>query len=146
MSATIDDELRVSVDEDMLKRAFQFGLDYFQNPAKTLKDRTGEKKRGFGQIVTDNLYGKVAEIGVAQIIGKLSGKTLKIDMDVDAEFDPTKPDVDRVVDANGSEREPNKFLEIKFSPGNFEWIGLYLTPNEWYKRACRKYFQPESGF
>jgi hypothetical protein len=123
----VEDKLRVQIDEEMLNAAFKFGNDYFQNPAKTLKDRTGEKSRGFGQIVTANLYGKLTEIGVAKIIGNLSGKTLKIDMKVEAEFDFTKPDVDTVVDADGTERDPNKFLEIKFSPGNFEWIGLYLT-------------------
>lgn len=130
MSIPSDDKLRVAIDEEMLQAAFDFGFDYYKNPAKTLKDRTGEKSRGFGEIVTANLYGKLTEIGVAKIIGNLSGKKLEIDMNVDSEFDETKPDVPEITDVDGSKREPRKFIEIKYSPGNFEWTGLYLTQME----------------
>ena len=90
----------------MLLQAYDFGVKYFKNLAKTLKDRTGEKERGFGEIVTANLYGKLAELGVAKILSNLSGKMLKVDMDVDSEFDETKPDVPEITDVDGSKREP----------------------------------------
>jgi len=145
MSAPTHDELRVQVEETMLLQAYDFGVKYFKNLAKTLKDRTGEKERGFGEIVTANLYGKLAELGVAKILSNLSGKMLKVDMDVDSEFDETKPDVPEITDVDGSKREPRKFIEIKFSPKNYEWIGLYLTQMENMRKHAKKLYPKSSN-
>ena len=48
-----------NVTSEMFEKAFKFGMDYYLNPAKTLKDRTGDKTRGWGEIITANLVGKL---------------------------------------------------------------------------------------
>ena len=60
-SSKNDEGLKVEITEDMVFEAAKFGNDCYQNPAKTVKDRTGEKERGYGQIMSDKMYGKIYE-------------------------------------------------------------------------------------
>ena len=71
----------------MFENAFDFAIDYFSNPDKVVKDRTGTKQRGLGQILDDQMIGKIVEYGVCKIIelndffnNKTSSK-IKIDQD-----------------------------------------------------------------
>ena len=132
--------LACEITTDMLEYAFSFGSDYFRDPAKVLQDRTGEKERGLGEILTANLYGKVIELGVCQILKNNSGKDFFPDMAVKSEFDYGKPDIIAVKDQDGNDVELSKFVEIKYSPSNFQWIGLYTTQFEEMKNHVIKNF------
>ena len=122
--------LTCEITQEMLEGAFSFGSDYFRDPAKVLQDRTGEKERGLGEILTANLYGKVIELGVCEILKNNSGKTFFPDMAVKSEFDYGKPDIVSVHDLDGNDIKLRKFVEIKYSPSNFQWIGLYTSQFE----------------
>ena len=71
-----------------MNSAFKFGMDYYRNPAKVIKDRTGEKSRGLGEILTANLNGKVVEHGIKTILGNIKpGKKFILDDEVRSIFD-----------------------------------------------------------
>lgn len=132
--------LTCEITPDMLEYAFSFGSDYFRDPAKVLQDRTGEKERGLGEILTANLYGKVIELGVCEILKNNSGKRFFPDMAVKSEFDYGKPDIVSVKDQDGNKIKLGKFVEIKYSPSNFQWIGLYTSQFEEMKNHVREHY------
>ena len=112
----------------MFEDAFSFGMDYFRNPAKVLKDRTGEKTRGLGEILTANLMGKLIELGVCKIFEEnTTGKKFYVNMEVKSDFIYNQPDISRIVQSGRVSEDPNYFVEIKNSPENFEWVSLYET-------------------
>jgi hypothetical protein len=120
--------LETQVTSEMLEGAFTFGMDYFRNPAKVLKDRTGEKTRGLGEILTANLMGKLIELGVCKILEDNStGKKFHVNMEVRSDFVYNQPDISKVVQSGRISEQPNYFVEIKNSPENFEWVSLYET-------------------
>jgi hypothetical protein len=123
----LPNKLTCEITETMLEKAFSFGRDYFHEPAKVLRDRTGQKERGLGEIITANMFGKVIELGVCEILKNNSGKQFFPDMEVKSEFDYGKPDIVKVLDEKKKEKKLDKFVEIKFSPSNYEWIGLYTS-------------------
>ena len=132
-------ELKTDVTVSMFKKAFEFGSDYCSNPAKVLKDRTAEKNRGLGEILTANLYGKIIELGVCKILSDYANTDKKFfpDFHVRSEFDYGTPDITKVKES-GKNRAPKKFVEIKYSPENFEWIGLYTTQFESMKEYVKE--------
>ena len=124
------DKLTIPVETWMLEKAFKFGMDYFRNPSKVIKDRTGEKNRGLGEIITAHLNGKVVEYGVTKILEKLKpGKEFIIDDKISSEFDYSQPDITDTKE-NSTESPAKLFTEIKNSPGNFKWMGLYQDQYE----------------
>ena len=133
--------LTCEITPDMLEYAFSFGSDYFRDPAKVLQDRTGEKERGLGEILTANLYGKVIELGVCEILKNNSGKRFFPDMAVKSEFDYGKPDIVSVKDQDGNKIKLGKFVEIKYSPSNFQWIGLYTSQFEEMENHVRENYE-----
>jgi hypothetical protein len=113
---------------EMFEDAFSFGMDYFRNPAKVLKDRTGEKTRGLGEILTANLMGKLIELGVCKILeDNTTDKKFHVNMEVRSDFVYNQPDISRIVQKGRISDKPNYFVEIKNSPENFEWVSLYET-------------------
>ena len=116
-----EDKLKTEITAEMVLNAGKFGNDYFQNPAKTIKDRTGEKERGYGQIMSDKIYGKVIENGVAEALHNFcKEKKFIADNVVRTDFDFSQSDIIGVIDIpSKEERDPNKFVEIKLSPDNF---------------------------
>lgn len=109
----------------MFEQAFTFAVNYFSNPDKVLKDRTGTKQRGLGQILDDQIIGKLVEYGVCKIIERnCMGKEILPDKEVKSEFDFGQPDVIGV-NENGIVRSPTMFIEIKNSPRKYQWIGVY---------------------
>ena len=125
------DKLKTEITAEMVLNAGKFGNDYFQNPAKTIKDRTGEKERGYGQIMSDKIYGKVIENGVAGALHNFcKQKKFIADNVVRTKFDYSQPDLIGVIDIpSKEERDPNKFVEIKFSPSNF--VVLSILQGQW---------------
>jgi len=117
--------LECNVTAEMFEKAFSFALDYFCNPDKVIKDRTGTKQRGLGQILDDQMIGKIVESGVCKILEQnTSGKKIIPDNDVKGDFEYGQPDIVSIEDA-GQSRAPTMFIEIKNSPKNYEWIGVY---------------------
>ena len=119
--------LSTPVTEEMLSEAFEFGTKYYQNPAKVTRGRTSSQDRGLGAIIDANIVGKVIELGVNEILSKcVKKKKLFPDMEVRKQFEFGQPDVIAVED-NGKKRSPKCFVEVKNSPKNFLWVGLYTT-------------------
>jgi len=111
----------------MLENAFDFGVKYFQNPNKMTRGRTSSQNRGLGAIIDANIVGKVIELGVNQILKQHSKTKIFLpDMEIRDKFDYGQPDVIKIVE-NGIVREPKCFVEVKNSPKNFLWVGLYVT-------------------
>ena len=137
--------LTCKITKTMLKSAFSFGSDYFRDPAKVLQDRTGEKERGLGGILTDHLYGKVIELGVCKILKNNSGKKFFPDMKVKSEFDFGRPDIVKVENSSGKKIPLKKFVEIKYSPSNFQWIGLYMKQFDDMREYVRKEFSKKKN-
>jgi hypothetical protein len=122
--------LETPVTSKMLQDAFEFGTKYFQNPDKVTRGRTSSQNRGLGAIIDANIVGKVIELGVNEIIKQHEkSKKLSPDMGISSTFDYGQPDVIEV-EENGKKRAPKCFVEVKNSPKNFEWIGLYTTQFE----------------
>ena len=122
--------LETAVTSEMLQDAFEFGTKYFQNPDKVTRGRTSSQNRGLGAIIDANIVGKVIELGVNEILKQHDeSKIFFSDMEIDSVFDFGQPDVIEIVE-NGKKRPPKCFVEIKNSPKNFEWIGLYTTQFE----------------
>lgn len=119
--------LETPVTSKMLQDAFEFGTKYFQNPDKVTRGRTSSQSRGLGAIIDANIVGKVIELGVNEILKQHDGsKKFFSDMEIDSVFDFGQPDIIEI-EENGTKRTPKCFVEIKNSPKNFEWIGLYTT-------------------
>ncbi len=125
-SEMISTSLECNITTQMFEKAFNFGLDYFINPDKVVKDRTGTKERSLGQILEDQMIGKIVEYGVCKILEQNQSDSKEIipDDTVQSEFEYGQPDVIKVK-YNAEEREPHIFLEIKNSPKNYEWISVY---------------------
>lgn len=122
--------LETAVTPKMLHEAFEFGTKYFQNPDKVTRGRTSSQNRGLGAIIDANIVGKVIELGVNEILKQHDGsKKFFSNMKVESVFDYGQPDVIEI-DEGGKKRSPKCFVEIKNSPQNFEWIGLYTTQFE----------------
>jgi len=122
--------LETAVTSKMLEEAFEFGAKYFQNPDKVTRGRTSSQNRGLGAIIDANIAGKVIELGVNEILKQHEkSKEFLPDMEIDSVFDYGQPDVIEIVEG-GKKRSPKCFVEIKNSPKNFEWIGLYTTQFE----------------
>ena len=139
-----------NVTSEMFEKAFKFGMDYYLNPAKTLKDRTGDKTRGWGEIITANLVGKLIELGVCKILADNStvGKQFFPDMDVSSEFVYNQPDISKISSKERIGLEPKFFIEIKNSPTNFRWISLYSTQfdemKKWVEENMSNVRKPET--
>lgn len=111
----------------MLQAAFEFGTEYYQNPDKVTRGRTSSQNRGLGAIIDANIVGKVIELGVNEILAKLvKKKKFFTDLEVRSQFEFGQPDITSV-EENGKKRNPNCFVEVKNSPKNFLWVGLYTT-------------------
>ena len=97
----------------MFENAFDFAIDYFSNPDKVVKDRTGTKQRGLGQILDDQMIGKIVEYGVCKIIELNHRNKKKIipDNQVKSNFEYGQPDVIQVIEGK-KKRLPKIFLEI----------------------------------
>jgi len=118
------------VTSKMLEDAFEFGTKYFQNPDKVTRGRTSSQNRGLGAIIDANIVGKVIELGVNEILKQhAKSKEFSPDMEIRSVFDYGQPDVIRI-EEDGKKRAPKCFVEVKNSPKNFEWIGLYTTQFE----------------
>jgi len=118
------------VTSEMLEDAFEFGTKYFQNPDKVTRGRTSSQNRGLGAIIDANIVGKIIELGVNEILKQHEkSKEFSPDMDIRSVFDYGQPDVIRI-EEDGKKRAPKCFVEVKNSPKNFEWIGLYTTQFE----------------
>lgn len=130
-SSKNDEGLKVEITEDMVFEAAKFGNDYYQNPAKTVKDRTGEKERGYGQIMSDKMYGKIIENGVAAALASFcEDKKFLPDNDVKSNFNYSQPDLPNVlIPSSGEVRPAKKFTEIKYSPDNF--VLLNILKSQW---------------
>ncbi len=126
-----EDKLKTEITAEMVLNAGKFGNDYFQNPEKTIKDRTGEKGRGYGQIMSDKIYGKVIENGVAEALHNFCNeKKFIVDNVVRTDFDFSQSDIIGVIDIpSKEERDPNRFVEIKLSPDNF--LVLSILQGQW---------------
>lgn len=121
----------------MFEQAFTFAVNYFSNPDKVLKDRTGTKQRGLGQILDDQIIGKLVEYGVCKILEQnCVRKEILPDKEVKSEFDFGQPDVIGVKE-NGDVRPPTMFVEIKNSPRKYQWIGVYESQFD----AAKVWFQ-----
>ena len=119
--------LETAVTSKMLQDAFEFGTKYFQNPDKGTRGRTSSQNRGLGAIIDANIVGKVIELGVNEILKQHDkSKIFYSDMKVESVFDFGQPDIIEI-EEGGIKRSPKCFVEIKNSPKNFEWIGLYTT-------------------
>jgi len=119
--------LQTPVTEEMTTEAFEFGTKYYQNPDKVTRSRTASLDRGLGAIIDANIVGKVIELGVNEILSKcVEKKKFFPDMEVRSQFEYGQPDVIEVED-NGKKRPPKCFVEVKNSPKNFLWVGLYTT-------------------
>lgn len=131
--------LETKVTSEMFEDAFSFGMDYFKNPAKVLKDRTGEKTRGLGEILTANLMGKLIELGVCKIFEEnTTGKKFYVNMEVRSDFVYNQPDISKIVQVGRASEKPNYFVEIKNSPENFEWVSLYETQFDEMKKFVKE--------
>ena len=129
--------LETAVTSKMLQDAFEFGTKYFQNPAKVTRGRTSSQSRGLGAIIDANIVGKVIELGVNEILKQDDdSKKFFSDMKIDSVFDFGQPDIIEI-EEGGKNRPPKCFVEIKNSPKNFEWIGLYTTQFEDMKKYVR---------
>ena len=110
----------------MFEEAFSFAVNYFSNPDKVLKDRTGTKQRGLGQILDDQIIGKLVEYGVCKILEQnCTGKEILPDKEVKSEFDFGQPDIICIKEKGRSNESPTMFIEIKNSPRSYQWIGIY---------------------
>lgn len=119
--------LETALTSEMLKEAFEFGVKYYQNPDKVTRGRTSSQNRGLGAIIDANIVGKVIELGVNEILKQHEkSKEFAPDMEISSVFDYGQPDVVQIVE-NGVKRKPKCFVEVKNSPKNFEWVGLYTT-------------------
>ena len=106
--------LECDVTSTMFEKAFNFAIDYFSNPDKVVKDRTGTKQRGLGQILDDQMIGKIVEYGVCKIIelNHKKKKQLIPDNEVKSDFEYGQPDVIQIIE-NKNKRLPKIFLEMK---------------------------------
>ena len=135
----------------MFENAFNFAIDYFSNPDKVVKDRTGTKQRGLGQILDDQMIGKIVEYGVCKIIELNYNNKKKIipDNQVKSDFEYGQPDVVQVIEGR-EKRLPKIFLEIKNSPKNYEWISVYDSQfdgmKKWEKQNTNKSSKSDNIF
>ncbi|EPA06189.1 hypothetical protein BG20_I0819 [Candidatus Nitrosarchaeum limnium BG20] len=105
-------------------------MKYYQNPDKVTRGRTSSQNRGLGAIIDANIVGKVIELGVNEILKQHEKlKEFSPDMEIRSVFEYGQPDVVEIVE-NGVKRKPKCFVEVKNSPKNFEWVGLYTTQFE----------------
>jgi len=120
--------LQTPVTAQMLQEAFEFGTKYYQNPAKVTRGRTSSQNRSLGALIDANIVGKIVELGVNQILTQLDGnKKFFPDMEIRDVFEFGQPDIIEVKEGENEKRPPNCFVEIKNSPKNFLWVGLYTT-------------------
>jgi len=123
----------------MFEKAFNFAIDYFSNPDKVVKDRTGTKQRGLGQILDDQMIGKIVEYGVCKIIelNHKKKKQLIPDNEVKSDFEYGQPDVIQIIE-NKNKRLPKIFLEIKNSSKNYDWLSVYDSQFDGMKKWAKK--------
>jgi len=133
--------LECSVTSEMFKNAFNFGIDYFVNPDKVVKDRTGTKQRGLGQILDDQMIGKIVEYGVCAIIKQNNNNLKEVIPDniVKSEFEYGQPDIIRIKEKKGKERDAEIFIEVKNSPKNYEWLSVYDSQFDGMKKWEKKH-------
>jgi len=107
------------------KRVFEFGTNYYIDPAKNTTGRTTGEPRGLGAILDAFNLGKLTEIGVEKILTE-HNKSKKYILDFDIKSNSQvkdKPDIIQIIE-NNQNREPNIFIEIKNTSENDRWIGL----------------------
>src|SRR3989344_1334655 len=96
--------------------AFEFAVKYHLDPTKSGTTRTAGSARSLGDVLDSFLLGKLAEIGVVNILQSLnSRKQCVLDFDLKPIYEvKNEPDIIGVIENNLS-RKPNLFTEIKKS-------------------------------
>jgi hypothetical protein len=107
------------------KKAFEFGTNYYLEPTKVTTGRTTFEPRGLGAILDAFTIGKLTEIGVQKILSlKSKDKVLLLDFNIKNNYEvKNEPDVVSVIE-KGNRRDPNVFLEIKFTSENDRWLSI----------------------
>lgn len=107
------------------KRVFEFGTNYYIDPAKNTTGRTTGEPRGLGAILDAFTLGKLTEIGIEKIL-TLNNKDKDYILDFDIKSNSKVKDDPDITSIREKDicREPNIFIEIKNTSGNDRWIGL----------------------
>ena len=107
------------------KRVFEFGTNYYIDPAKNTTGRTTGEPRGLGAVLDAFNLGKLTEIGVEKILTEHNkSKNYILDFDIKSNAQvKDDPDIIQIIE-NNQNREPNIFIEIKNTSENDRWIGL----------------------
>src|SRR3989344_5701694 len=111
--------------------AFEFAVKYHLDPTKSGTTRTAGSARSLGDVLDSFLLGKLAEIGVVNILQSLnSRKQCVLDFDLKPIYEvKNEPDIIGVIENNLS-RKPNLFTEIKNTGRGDHWLGLTLEQYE----------------
>jgi hypothetical protein len=107
-----------------LDKCVAFAVDMFKKGSTTNR-LTGER-RGLGKMIDDWVGGKAVEIGAENILESLSAeKKLILDFRMYNQGEAAdKPDIIKVIDGDGRERDPNLYIEIKNYGEGERWVGL----------------------
>ena len=118
--------------------AFEFAVKYHLDPTKSGTTRTAGSARSLGDVLDSFLLGKLAEIGVVNILQSLNPrKQCVLDFDLKPIYEvKNEPDIIGVIENNLS-RKPNLFTEIKNTGRGDHWLGLTLEQYETVKKSAK---------
>ncbi len=118
--------------------AFEFAVKYHLDPTKSGTTRTAGSARSLGEVLDSFLLGKLAEIGVVNILQSFNSKKKFV---LDFDLKPinevkNEPDIVGVIE-NSLNRKPNLFIEIKNTGRGDHWLGLTLEQYETIKKSAK---------
>ena len=116
--------------------AFEFAVKYHLDPTKSGTTRTAGSARSLGEVLDSFLLGKLAEIGVVNILQSFNHKKQCV---LDFDLKPinevkNEPDIIGVIE-NSLNRKANLFVEIKNTGKGDHWLGLTLEQYETIKKS-----------